>query len=194
MEEGWWDTSGAYGKLATFRGENSQNSPQNGGGWYESPHHDIVEIEEVPWLHGSFHTPCTFPTPCASVGSWESPVERGCGGWGCVCHGAESCSAGATWGRVGVTPCAESAHLLSWEKVSTSGATMALSKRQCLPSPPVAEQAPIHAITKAGISTPCQHRSHKTDPQRTHPYPDGQSCAYLCQLASLTEHRGSLAS
>lgn len=56
-----------------------------------------------------------------------------------------------------------------------------------------------------GGSRPCHHQSwhfktiatlcsHDGDPQRTHPYPDGQSCAYLHHLPVLIEHRSSLAS
>lgn len=75
-------------------------------------------------------------------------------GLGCVWNDAESCSVRATWGRVGITPCAESAYLLSWEKVSISGPTMVLREGQHPHSPPAVEGSPGHAITKAGISKP----------------------------------------
>lgn len=89
-------------------------------------------------------------------------------GWAVCATRLESCFAGATWGRVGITPWAENAYLLSWEKGTISSPTMVLSEGQCPPSPPTAEGAPGHAITKAGISKPSQHSAHTMGTRRGH--------------------------
>lgn len=107
---------------------------------------------------------------------------------GCVHSGAESCSARATRGRVGITPCAE--HLSPFTGKGEHPQPHYGAERGAVPTLPVGGR---------GGSWPCHHQnmatlcSHTADPQRTHPYPDGQSRDYLCQLQVLTEHRSSLA-
>lgn len=138
--------------------------------------------------------PAAFPPLVPTWAAGRAQQRGGVAGLGCARSGFESCSARATQGRVGITPCAEhpSPFLGKGKHLRSRGG----AERGAAPTLPAAGRGgswPRHHQSWhfQAMATLC---SHSVDPQQTPPYPDGQSRAYLHQLQVLTEHRSTLAS